>query len=72
VGQNPGPIPIAFNLAADREEDNFETPAVQVEEVTDNDSLARTKRHHKGGYYGGYYNRGYYGYRYPYYSYNNG
>jgi len=64
--QNPGPI--AFNPAAVQEEENFEAPAVQAEEVSDDGSLVRTKRGgHKGGYY-----RGYYGYRYPYYSYNNG
>ena len=68
--QNPDSI--VFNPAAVQEEENFEAPAVQAEEITDDGSLVRAKRtHHKGGYYGGY-NRGYYGYNYPYYSYNNG
>lgn len=70
--RNPGPI--AFNPSAvNKKEENFEIPTVQAEEITDDGSLlARTKRHHKGGYYGGYNRGGYYGYRYPYYSYNNG
>lgn len=67
------PGPIAFNPSAEnKKEENFEIPTVQAEGVTDDGSLARTKRHHKGGYYGGYNRGGYYGYRYPYFSYNNG
>lgn len=68
--QNPSPF--AFNPSpAEQEEENFEVPAVEAQEFNDDSFLTRAKRHHKGGYYGGY-NRGYYGYGYPYYSYNNG